>query len=102
MNEHVMSMRRHLLPRQRHPCAIAQVNPLSSRAIAVAALGLAFPWATSRRKRVVGVGLSRRCYTRLSARLPGDTRVAAQCAESLDTARPLPRAGGARADSPPW
>jgi hypothetical protein len=34
-------------------CAIAQTNPESSRAMAVAAFGLAFPRATRRRKRVV-------------------------------------------------
>ena len=53
MNEHVLSCVAGYCGPGDTSCAIAQTNPESSRAIAVATFGLAFPRATRRRKRVV-------------------------------------------------
>src|SRR4029434_1779398 len=53
MNEHVLSRAGAYRGVGDTSRAIAQINPESSRAIAVATFGLAFPRATRRRKRVV-------------------------------------------------
>ena len=53
MNEDILCARRRYCDAGATSCAIAQMKPVSSRAIAVATLGFAFPRATSRRKRVV-------------------------------------------------
>jgi len=53
MNEDILYARRPYDDVGDTSCAIAQMKPVSSRAIAVATFGFAFPRATSRRKRVV-------------------------------------------------
>ena len=53
MNEDILYARRPYCDAGRDSRAMAQMKPVSSRAIAVATFGLAFPRATSRRKRVV-------------------------------------------------
>ena len=53
MNEDILYARRPYDDAGATSCAMAQMNPVSSRATAVATFGLAFPRATSRRKRVV-------------------------------------------------
>ena len=53
MNDDILYARRSYCDAGDTSCAIAQMKAVSSRAIAVATFGFAFPRATSRRKRVV-------------------------------------------------
>ena len=53
MNEDILCARRPYRAAGETSCAIAQMKPVSSRAIAVATFGLALPRATRRLKRAV-------------------------------------------------
>ena len=53
MNEDILYARRPYCDAGDTSCAIAQMKPVSSRAIAVATFGFALPRATSRLKRTV-------------------------------------------------
>src|SRR5437867_70901 len=95
MNEDILYARRGYCDAGDTSCAIAQMKPTSSRAIAVAAFGFAFPRATSCRKRVVKRSWA---FHAMSQATLGNASWRYACCRPIrgipDIPRRLPRAAG--------